>query len=77
MRYVSYAESEAVEYVNINKVQFEGVIRDLLLVHLYRVEVYDVKAWKVTYKVRTVPFLQYINLSLGLLVFVLAELSFF
>jgi len=42
---------DPLEYANVNKVQFESAIRDLLLVHLYRVEVYDTKSWKIAYKV--------------------------
>ena len=45
---------ESLEYVNVNKVQFEGLVRDLLLVHMYRVEVYDLKSRSITYKVHAI-----------------------
>ena len=37
--------------MNVNKVQFECVVRDLLLVHMYRVEVYDMRTRSITCKV--------------------------
>ncbi|XP_067950413.1 DNA mismatch repair protein Msh2-like [Watersipora subatra] len=42
--------NDRLKYTNVNKVQFEGVIRELLLAHLYRVEVYNLKTRAIVYK---------------------------
>lgn len=39
------------DYVVMNRIQFESVVRDLLLIHLYRVEVYNSKSGQCTAKV--------------------------